>query len=112
MESIWTAMLGLPVVPVGDDSSTPPSAGLHAVVQISGAVEGAVHLLTTERFARRATALLLETPESALAAADVDDAVAELCNIVGGGVKSLLPSGPHLLSLPSVTSGPHDTVHP
>jgi chemotaxis protein CheX len=54
---------------------------------------------------------MLETPEWSLSQADLKDALAELCNIVGGGVKSILP-GPSSLSLPKVSAGPQPPPDP
>lgn len=110
IESIWTTMLGLSVSRAGDDRLDPSDTWATASVRISGAVQGAVVLLTTERFARRATALMLDAQESAVTAAELDDAVAEMCNIIGGGVKSILP-GPSSLSLPSVARGPQESIN-
>jgi chemotaxis protein CheX len=104
VESIWTSMLGLTVAQPTGVGIVRDTAGLTASVQITGAFTGVVLLLPTERFARRATTIMLAKPESELETVDVLDAVAELCNMVGGGVKSLLP-GPSTLSLPTIMQG-------
>lgn len=101
VESIWDTMLGPVVTRDCSDDTMRESARLTASVQISGTFHGTVLFLATERFARWATALMLAVPENSLAAADVDDAVGELCNILAGGVKSLVPS-PSSISLPRV----------
>jgi chemotaxis protein CheX len=104
VESIWNAMLGpLSAGKCGEPARE--SVRLAASVHIDGAFQGSVSFFATERFARWATAQMLAVPESSLAAEDVDDAVGELCNIVAGGVKSLVP-GPSSISLPSVVRGP------
>ncbi len=104
VETIWGSMLSLPVAPAGGDFFVRDAAGLTASVQITGAWHGCVLLLPTESFARRATAIMLDQPEAELQQVDLLDAVAELCNMIGGGVKSLVP-GPSTLSLPSVMQG-------
>lgn len=104
VDSIWSEMLGLTVSAAGDAAVVQDSAKLTTGIFISGAFRGLVLFLPTEQFARRAAARMLAVPEHALESADVEDAVCELCNMLGGGVKSLLP-GPSTLSLPSVMRG-------
>ncbi len=101
VESVWSAMLDLPITPLVEEPFAGDPAGLAACVEISGAFNGTVLWLPTEPFARRATARMLGTSERSLAAADVNDAMAELCNIVSGAAKGLLP-GPSYLSTPRV----------
>lgn len=108
VESIWDSMLGLPVSLRGSEGLVRDAAGLTACVQISGAWNGVVLFLPTERFARRATTIMLAEDE--LETVDVLDAVAELCNMVGGGIKTLLP-GPSQLSLPTIMQGTQYALH-
>ena len=49
---------------------------------------------------------MLGVAEAQVTANDARDAVAELCNIIGGSIKALLP-GPSHLSLPTVAEGTH-----
>ncbi len=73
-------------------------------IQISGAWQGAVVLLTTDGFARNAASRMLCIELEDLTSADIQDAMAELTNMIGGNIKSQVP-GPSYLSLPSVTTG-------
>ncbi len=73
-------------------------------VQISGEWTGAVLLRTTMDFATQAAANLLALPREEVQPEDRQDAMAELANMIGGNVKSILP-GPSYLSLPSVAIG-------
>lgn len=100
IETIWSTMLNLPVLRAR--ALAHESSGPAASVRLHGAFRGVVQFLPSERFARRATARMLDVPEDSLTSADVDDAMGELCNMLGGGVKSLVP-GPTGLSLPSVS---------
>jgi chemotaxis protein CheX len=109
VDSIWDTMLS-PLVNCDRGDAVRESARLTARVQIEGAFQGTVLFLATERFARWATALMLAVPQNSLTASDLDDAVGELCNIVAGGVKSLVP-GPSSISLPSVMRGPKCVAH-
>lgn len=75
-------------------------------VQISGTWRGAVVIQTTEGFARQAACEMLAITDSAVTAVDMEDTLAEITNMIGGNIKSQVPS-PSYLSLPSVTTG-HD----
>ncbi len=75
-------------------------------VQISGTWRGAVVIQTTESFVRRAAHEMLKIAECDVTAADLEDTLAEITNMIGGNIKSQVPS-PSYLSLPSVTTG-HD----
>jgi chemotaxis protein CheX len=104
VEAIWSSMLGLAITTNGGENFVRDAAGLTASVQISGKWNGVILLIPTERFARRATAIMLDKPEASLEMVDILDAVGELCNMIGGGIKSLLP-GPSTLSLPTILQG-------
>ncbi|MCC6510602.1 MAG: chemotaxis protein CheX [Pirellulaceae bacterium] len=73
-------------------------------IQIIGTWQGAVVLQTTEDFARNAAARMLCLEDDELTAADIQDAMAEITNMIGGNIKSQVP-GPSYLLLPSVTTG-------
>ena len=104
VESVWTTMLGLPVVPRNDPQFVQSARGLAVSVHIVGSWNGTVLYLPTEAFARRAASLMLATPIEQVTTDDLHDAAAELCNIIAGSVKSILP-GPSSLSLPTVAEG-------
>lgn len=105
VEEVWTSFLGAedPLL-VG-----PPAAldvGWSAAVTVSGEWHGMICVElptdTAEVVTRRMLGLvegLEDTPDE-----DVADAVGELVNMIGGGVKSLMP-GPSVLSLPVVAAG-------
>jgi chemotaxis protein CheX len=111
IESVWSTLLDLHISLPDDDQDVPAWEGLTCSVVIRGAFHGTVLWLPTERFAKWAAARMLAIPESSLAASDVEDAMAELCNIVGGAAKGLLP-GPSSLSMPRVTRGSRFTDEP
>jgi len=99
--SVWSEMPGLPLEPA--PAAARPAAGprLAASIAFHGMTEGQVVLLTTPALARLATSHMLHQPMSVCTGNDLADVVCELCNIIGGGVKSLVP-GPNQLSLPAV----------
>ncbi|QDT06944.1 hypothetical protein K227x_53680 [Rubripirellula lacrimiformis] len=73
-------------------------------VQIYGDWNGAVEIHTDADFGRKAAARMMMIPEEDIALDDIQDAIAELSNMVGGSLKGILP-GTSSLSLPSVASG-------
>lgn len=73
-------------------------------IQISGTWKGAVVLQTTQGFARSAASHMLRIDDQEVTAEDIQDAMAEITNMIGGNIKSQVP-GPSFLSLPTVTTG-------
>jgi chemotaxis protein CheX len=99
----WSSMVGLAVEPT--PAAAPFSAEtLTGLISINGGWEGTVTLECTASLARTAAAAMFDMEPEELGTADVADALGELTNITGGGVKALLP-GPCQLSLPSVVAG-------
>jgi hypothetical protein len=104
-EESWLAL-------VGDDEFLMPMPGgepddaLSSWVEIVGPWNGAVVLTcgraTAEQLSR---CLLAEHAPPVLDAEDVEDALGELANVVGGNVKAVLP-GPSVLGLPEVGAAP------
>lgn len=101
-EEAWSAYLD----PEGDE---PPLIGargesaaeLTASVAVVGAWNGHLVLGCTFSGSRQVAAVMLAMPQDELTNEDVGDALGEMANVLGGNVKSLLPS-PSTLSLPRV----------
>lgn len=110
VESTFTAMLALPVSRDAAASEQRDRARIAASIHITGTFNGTVLFSCTERFGRRAASILLGVDPAEVTLSDGHDTVAELTNILGGGIKSILP-GPSTLSLPSITHGSHFNVH-
>jgi chemotaxis protein CheX len=104
IESVWSTVLGLPVSLRNDPLCVQNARGLAVCVHIVGAWNGTVLYLPTEQFARASAALMLNVPIDTVSTDDIHDAAAELCNIVAGSLKGVLP-GPSSLSLPMVAEG-------
>jgi chemotaxis protein CheX len=104
VHSVWSLFLGLPVEAEECDRVVCDLNRLMAGVHIAGAFQGLVLFLPTEAFMRKATSVLLDVPPERITMPEIEDALAELCNMLGGGVKSLLP-GPSTLALPMVLHG-------
>jgi chemotaxis protein CheX len=104
-DEAWLALVGddellvpLPGEPVADPVSS--------WVEIVGPWHGAVVLTTGRDTAEElARCLLREHAPAQLDAEDVEDALGEIANVVGGNVKAVLP-GPSVLGLPEVGSAP------
>jgi chemotaxis protein CheX len=99
---IWDAVLGEPIEVEDDDGgATSSQRSLMACVQVSGAWNGFVAAKFAPQAARQIAEIMLcaEGPNDD----DVNDAIAEITNMIGGNLKGLLPP-PCQLSPPWVTS--------
>ncbi|MCX5660789.1 MAG: chemotaxis protein CheX [Planctomycetota bacterium] len=102
--TIWESVLSLPI-----ETDEPGSVGNHprsmaACIQISGAWNGAILLDCPVEFARLAASVMFSTEPANAALPDLQDAIAELVNMIGGNIKGLLPET-CFLSLPAVVEG-------
>lgn len=118
--AIWTAMLDLQVeLECAPDGAVVPSArnasdsasgtdpkapDVVGTISITGGWNGWVELRGTQSLATVVGCAMLMAEPDDLSPADVWDGWAELTNMIGGSVKSLLPE-PSALSLPTVTAG-------
>lgn len=104
-EQVWYSYLdpegNRPLIPI---AAPRQPAEVSAAVALTGAWAGRVVIACTAVAARYATMAMLGIAEADVAEADVTDALGELANIIGGGVKGLLPE-PCALSLPLVVTG-------
>lgn len=104
VQTVWELVLRWPALPSADD--TMPEAldrVLAGTVHVSGTWNGTITLFCLPELAREAAGIMYATEPSALPSADINDALGELTNMVGGNVRSLLPD-PCQLSLPQVYS--------
>ncbi|MGE0679667.1 MAG: chemotaxis protein CheX [Candidatus Binatia bacterium] len=105
VEGIWSSMLGLNIQSAlehGADSQV--ASLLAACIQITGAWEGSVVLRCSSELARHAAAAMFATEVESISSGEMLDSLGELANMIGGGVKSLLPEV-CTLSLPTVVEG-------
>jgi chemotaxis protein CheX len=104
-EQAWLALVGEDEVLVPLPAPMPADA-LSSWVEIVGPWTGSVVLTCGRDTALALTrALLREHAPEVLEEEDVDDALGELANVVGGNVKAVLP-GPSVLGLPETGSTP------
>jgi len=110
VESIWTSVLGMEVRPSNGTGVLPEKDhSLAACVQITGAWEGAVVLHSSTELVRRAAAAMFGVDGESTTAADMQDALGELVNMIGGNLKALLPESCYL-SLPTAVEGQEYTL--
>lgn len=102
---VCESILGLPIETDGPsvDSHEVPVSG---TVWITGAWDGAVAIRCSRGLARTVSGAMFDTRPDDASSDEIDDAIGEIANMIGGNIKSLLP-GPSKLSLPSVA---HDEL--
>jgi chemotaxis protein CheX len=104
-EEAWSALVGEEEFLVPLPGGLPEDA-VSSWVTIAGPWTGATVLTTGRATAEDlARALLKEHAPPVLDAEDIEDALGELANVVGGNVKAVLP-GPSALGLPQVGPTP------
>jgi len=103
---IWSTMLGLDAV---EGSESAEAAAFVTSVDISGSWEGTVSISFTRSLAQHVTAAMLASEPATATAAEENDVMAELANMIGGNVKGLF-SGPCQLSLPRVEPAATDLL--
>ncbi|MBI3684391.1 MAG: chemotaxis protein CheX [Acidobacteria bacterium] len=100
---VFQTMLGLEVGPEGAEHEPTPDA-ITAAIFFAGSWKGAVLIEASRRQALTWTARLMSIREPSTITDDVRDSLGELVNIIGGNLKSVLPSGVGL-SMPTVVEG-------
>jgi chemotaxis protein CheX len=88
-----------PAAPEDDEPTT-----VAAIVHVSGTWTGSVVVSCSDDLAVRTAASMLEAEPSGLTGEDISDALGEVANMIGGGVKAMMPE-PSMLSLPVVAFG-------
>ncbi|GAA2976291.1 chemotaxis protein CheX [Actinokineospora diospyrosa] len=108
-EQVWSAFLN------GDNEEetifAAPDTGAHtdlaASVAMVGAYEGHLVVSCSHKASRDVASVLFAMEPDEVTPDDVGDALGELANVLGGNVKSVLPS-PSQLSLPRVSATAHE----
>ena len=103
VRNIWQSLLNEEIEPsfVQDEHS---EGFLTGFIQITGGWNGAVVCTASARLVRQVACTLFGIDEDSLTPDLLQDALAELTNMVGGNLKALLP-GPSYLCLPAVIEG-------
>lgn len=103
VQMIFETMLSTTIVPFESDGDA-ESHSLWGTIQITGDTPYSVVLSMSEGVARESTATMLQMPAELCSDEDNRDVVAELANMVGGNLKSMIQGSSHL-SLPTVVEG-------
>jgi chemotaxis protein CheX len=101
--AVFETTLGMAVEPI----TTPPepdSDCCSSLVGITGQWDGAVIVACAKPLAVKLAMAMFSVPESDVSDDDINDALGELANMVGGNFKSMLPPVCSL-SLPTVIDG-------
>ena len=107
--AVWEQTLGLPLQPT-DEPPRHAGGTIEGHVHISGVWTGTLVFQCSQTAARRAADLMFGPAEAHGSTQDVQDAVGELANMIGGNLKSLMSPDGCYLSLPTVIEGRDYTV--
>ncbi len=102
-QTVWLALVEKELKAEGDDLECSGHV-LTGCVQITGEWEGAIVVSCSHKLAVGTTAFMFDMELEEVTGEELQDAVGELANMVGGSVKGLVP-GPSRLSLPTVIDG-------
>ena len=97
---VCTSMLGLQIQPL-PAPPRPAEAYLIGTIRILGDTCAGLEVIATADLAKHIASVMFDTPATDLANDEVFDAIGEVANIIGGGVKGLA-EGETQLSLPCV----------
>lgn len=90
--------LGIHLTPAGDAVESAEQR-VASRIFITGAWDGSVSVECSDALSRRIASGMFGVPDGKVSLEDVQDALGELVNILGGNIKALFPS-PSQLSLP------------
>jgi len=102
--TIWEATLNIPIETEWACAAVGASRTTAACIHLTGAWSGAVLLDCPAEVARHAASVMFGAEPGAVSTSDLQDAVAELANMIGGNIKGLLPEKCYL-SLPAAVEG-------
>jgi len=105
VEEAWTIILGEDLEPAMKRITPGEIAdSMAACAQITGDWQLAVVLYCSSAVGRRVAAVMFGSDEMETSAADVNDAMCEMINIIAGNVKGVLSGSSHL-ALPNLVKG-------
>lgn len=102
-QQVSDSVLGMSAEPL-PDTSVPHHSEVIASVQISGEWQGAVVVTCARHVAEAITEAMFAMDPGTTSQEELDDAMGEMANMIGGNIKGLVP-GPSQLSLPTVVEG-------
>ena len=102
-KEVWSSILGMEAEHAESFNPSEIEKTLLGFVQITGAWNGTLSIHCSASMARKAAAVMFDLKEESTTMEEIQDALGELANMVGGNVKGLLPDDDVcLLSLPAV----------
>ncbi len=104
-EAVWSQTLGLPLHPSPAVPPAPTGGTIEGHVHITGRWTGTLVFQCSRTAARRAAQVMFGLEEEDDNPQDVQDAVGELANMIGGNLKALFSDDGCYLSLPTVIEG-------
>jgi|GEM_PF-6864945 len=102
--TLWEALLGSALTLDQEPPIAARSRGQIAIIHISGGWSGTVLIDCDNELARRAAGIMFSSTPALVGESEMQDAVAEITNMLGGHIKALLEL-PCSLSLPSIIQG-------
>ena len=111
VDEIWLTTLGLATHRRDDDAPALPGdeRTLDGLINITGGWQATVALQVPRALAARIAGVMFNLGDAAPTLEDMQDAIGELTNMLGGNIKALLPGECHL-SLPAVVEGAGYTI--
>lgn len=110
IEMVWSSILGLEVRQSKEAYVVIPS-NVESCVQISGAWLGLVTINCPEPLAHKIAEIMFQVAPGTAGQEELQDAMGEIINMVGGNIKALMPPPCHL-SLPIVALSGHSLHFP
>lgn len=110
IDEIWLTTLGLPTHRVDPDpAGARDEVTLDGLINITGEWQATVALQVPKTLASRVAGVMFQLGSEPPSLEDMQDAVGELTNMLGGNIKALLEGDCHL-SLPAVVEGRAYTI--
>ena len=107
-KDVWSSILGLDITPIDHFKPSEIEKTLAGFIQIMGAWEGTGNIHCPASMARKAAAIMFDVEEGKATMDEIQDALGELTNMIGGNIKSLIPEHENChLSLPAVAITDH-----
>lgn len=100
VEFAWST-LELKITPSSEQFDTNSKKSITANIQISGQWQGVIALIMEHDLAEQLAIKMFSIEKEQVTNDEINDALSEMINIIGGNLKSLLPQ-PNQLSLPIV----------
>ncbi|MEP6462396.1 MAG: chemotaxis protein CheX [Frankiaceae bacterium] len=112
-QEVWTAFTGISIeqATAALDRIAATVEVVTGTVHVDGEWRGRIQITCDMSLAKPAATAMFAKLAEEISAEDIADALGELTNMIGGNIKSILPS-PSRLSLPIVTTGPETATAP